>query len=405
MFTGNEWKKMSYITKGSIQFRKTTIALFLASFCTYANLWNVQPLLPKFIEQFDLTHTGASLAVSVGSVSLAIGLLVSGFFSESIDRKTFMGVSMALVTFCSLGIVFASSFEILLVFRMLLGVSLAGIPAIALAYIGEEFHPNILGRVTGFYIGGTALGGLSGRLISSLVADFSSWRVSIFVMTVLSTVSCMIFFLTLPKSKHFHKEKAEVKKMFGYMLFHLKNECTLLVFLLGFIVMGAFVAFFNYVTFYLSEPPFEWSKWLLGWMYILYIFGSYSSSYFGKLGDQKPRYITAALSIFIMILGFLLTFIQSSWIVLFGMILIIIGFFGAHSTCSAWVGKVASDHKSQASSLYLFFYYMGSSMIGTVSGFFYGTNGWLGIVVFLLFILGVALFFVWRLYRLLQKNH
>ena len=106
-----------------------------------------------------------------------------------------------------------------------------------------------------------------------------------------------------------------------------------------------------------------------------------------------------------MILGFLLTFIQSSWIVLFGMILIIIGFFGAHSTCSAWVGKVASDHKSQASSLYLFFYYMGSSMIGTVSGFFYGTNGWLGIVVFLLFILGVALFFVWRLYRLLQKNH
>lgn len=399
MFTGNEWKKMSYITKGSIQFRKTTIALFLASFCTYANLWNVQPLLPKFMEQFDLTHTGASLAVSVGSVSLAIGLLVSGFFSESIDRKTFMGVSMALVTFCSLGIVFASSFEILLVFRMLLGVSLAGIPAIALAYIGEEFHPNILGRVTGFYIGGTALGGLSGRLISSLVADFSSWRVSIFVMTVLSTVSCMIFFLTLPKSKHFHKEKAEVKKMFGYMLFHLKNECTLLVFLLGFIVMGAFVAFFNYVTFYLSEPPFEWSKWLL------YIFGSYSSSYFGKLGDQKPRYFTAALSIFIMILGFLLTFIQSSWIVLFGMILIIIGFFGAHSTCSAWVGKVASDHKSQASSLYLFFYYMGSSMIGTVSGFFYGTNGWLGIVVFLLFILGVALFFVWRLYRLLQKNH
>ena len=177
------------------------------------------------------------------------------------------------------------------------------------------------------------------------------------------------------------------------------------IFTLGFIVMGVFVTFFNYVTFYLLAPPFEWRMWILGWMYILYIFGSYSSSFFGKLGDQKPRYMTTAFALCIMVIGFLLTFVQSSFIILIATIFIIVGFFGAHATCSAWVGKIVSKHKSQASSLYLFFYYMGASIMGTFGGIFYHFNGWIGVVCYLLLALGFGLISVWRLYVLLQREN
>lgn len=394
----------NYIDKSSPQFIRATFALFLASFCTYANMWDVQPLLPKFIAEYGVTHSVASLAVSCTSISLAVGLLVSGFFSESLDRKKLMGTSMILVTICSLLISVAPSFEVLLALRIVQGFTLAGIPAIALAYIGEEYHPKILGRVIGMYIGGTALGGSCGRFISSLVADFSSWRMSILVMAVLSAISCVIFFLTIPKSRNFQKKKVDVRKLFGYMMFHIKNEKAILIFILGFLTMGSFITFFNYIPFYLLEPPFEWNKWILGWMYLLYGFGIVSSSYFGKLGDRKPRYLTTSIAICLMVGGFILTFVPHSIVVLIGIILIIIGFFGAHSTCSAWVGRVVSTHKSQASSLYLFFYYMGASIMGTSGGLFYSSFGWLGVSIFVLSALGIAMLSVWRLYYLLHKK-
>lgn len=395
---------MDYIDKKSPQFLRATFALFLASFCTYANLWDVQPLLPKLTAEYSVTHSVASLVVSFSSVSLAIGLLVSGFFSESLDRKKLMGTSMVLVTICSLLIIVTPNFEMLLAIRIVQGFTLAGIPAIALAYIGEEFHPQILGRVIGLYIGGTGLGGSCGRLISSLVADFTSWRISILVMALLSIVACIIFFLTIPKSKHFEKKKMDFKQLFGYMGFHLKNEKAILIFVLGFLVMGSFTTFFNYVTFYLLEPPFEWNKWILGWMYVLYIFGIMSSSYFGKLGDRSPRYFTLSIALCFMLAGFCLTFIPNSITALLGIICIIIGFFGSHSTCSAWVGQIVPAHKSQASSLYLFFYYMGASIMGTTGGVFYGSFGWIGVAVFVLIALAIALLSVWRLYDLLHKH-
>ncbi len=40
------------------------------------------------------------------------------------------------------------------------------------------------------------------------------------------------------------------------------------------------------------------------------------------------------------------------------------GFFAAHSVASGWVGLIATDHRAEASALYLFAYYAGSSVAG-----------------------------------------
>src|SRR5665647_3875680 len=38
----------------------------------------------------------------------------------------------------------------------------AGLPAVAMAYVAEEFHPSGMGGVMGLYISGTGLGGMTG---------------------------------------------------------------------------------------------------------------------------------------------------------------------------------------------------------------------------------------------------
>mgnify|MGYP000081165364 CR=1 FL=1 len=59
-----------------------------------------------------------------------------------------------------------------------------------------------------------------------------------------------------------------------------------------------------------------------------------------------------------------------------GMVLLTAGFFVAHSVASGWVGRLATQSKGHASSLYLWGYYMGSSVLGAGAGWFWSRWGW-----------------------------
>ena len=78
-------------------------------------------------------------------------------------------------------------------------------------------------------------------------------------------------------------------------------------------------------------------------------------------------------------------------LVIIGIGLVTIGFFASHSIASSWVGLRAREGKrAQASALYLFFYYMGASLAGSVGGFFWTAYAWPGVAAFLVVLLVVA---------------
>jgi YNFM family putative membrane transporter len=82
----------------------------------------------------------------------------------------------------------------------------------------------------------------------------------------------------------------------------------------------------------------------------------------------------------IMLIGTVLTTADSLWIIVAGIAVLTVGFFGTHSVASAWVGARAQSDKAQASSLYLFAYYLGSSVVGSLGGVFWNRGGWIGVV-------------------------
>jgi YNFM family putative membrane transporter len=54
------------------------------------------------------------------------------------------------------------------------------------------------------------------------------------------------------------------------------------------------------------------------------------------------------------------------------------------------VNSRARSRRAQASSLYLLFYHVGSSLLGVIGGLVYGAGGWSGLVVLLALPLTVA---------------
>lgn len=46
--------------------------------------------------------------------------------------------------------------------------------------------------------------------------------------------------------------------------------------------MGSFIVLFNYFAYLLMEPPFSLSQAVIGFIYVVYLAGTFSSVYMGK---------------------------------------------------------------------------------------------------------------------------
>jgi MFS transporter, YNFM family, putative membrane transport protein len=191
------------IETGSPAFRRVTLALTAAGFSTFAVLYCVQPLLPVFTAKFHVSPAESSLALSLSTGLLGIGLLIAGPLSDVWGRKPVMVGSLFASALLTLVASVEPSWPALLLMRALAGLTLGGVPAVAMAYLSEEMHAKAIGLAMGLYISGNALGGMSGRLVTGAVTDLSSWRVAIAAIGVLALLAAVAFWHSLPPSSNF----------------------------------------------------------------------------------------------------------------------------------------------------------------------------------------------------------
>lgn len=383
---------MSYIEKGSKEFKKANIALFAGGFSTFAILYSTQPLLPYLSKEFHISAATASLSLSATTITLAVSLLVVGSLSEAWGRKRIMTFSMFMASILAVLTGFVPNFHFLLALRILQGFVLSGLSAIAMAYLGEEIEQKSLGMAMGMFISGNSLGGMFGRITIGIFTDIFNWRFALCGVGILSLAASILFLIELPPSKHFQPRTLEIGKLFKSQLSHLKNRNLLCLFGIGFLLLGSLVSLYNYIGFQLIAPPYSLSPTLVGFIFILYLMGTFSSTWMGRLADKHGQQKILWSALLIMVFGVSITLSIPLALKIVGIAMLTFGFFGGHSIASSWVGRLAVHDKAQAASLYLFFYYVGSSIGGTLGGTFWALYGWTGVVGMIICFIMLALF-------------
>ncbi|WP_042159671.1 MFS transporter [Paenibacillus gorillae] len=368
------------IQQGTKPFRNISFALFAGGFVTFALLYSLQPLMPEMTAAFDITPTQSSLTLSVTTVSMALTMLFIGSLSDALGRRSIMTASLIAASVISIISASSPHFPMLLLLRILQGVALAGLPAIAMTYLVEEIDSRSLGYAMGLYISGNSIGGMAGRMISGLLTDWFGWRVAIGGMGAVGLAAALFFFATIPPSRHFMKQNAKLNRVIPLLWSQCRNPRLLCLYGLGFLLMGSFVTLFNYIGFELTGEPYNLSQTIVGSIFVVYLMGTFSSTWMGRLADRYGRTGVIILALAIILAGAVLTLHPYLGLKIIGLALFAFGFFGGHSIASSWVGLVGDAHKSQANALYLFFYYVGSSVSGTGGGLLYGQLGWIGIV-------------------------
>lgn len=396
--------KTPFIKRGTPQFIRVTLALFSAGLATFALLYCVQPILPVLSHDFGVSPATSSLSLSLSTGLMAIGLLFTGPVSDAVGRKSVMVVALLLAAGCTLVCSFMQSWDAILIMRALIGLSLSGVAAVAMTYLSEEIHPSVVAFSMGLYISGNSIGGMSGRLVSGVLTDFFSWRIAMAVVGFFALAAAIMFWRILPPSKHFRASSLKPRKLLINFKLHWRDNGLPLLFAEGFLLMGSFVTMFNYIGYRLLATPYNLSQAIVGILSIVYLMGTYSSPKAGVMTGVYGRGPVLIGSTAIMLVGILITAFSPVWMIFIGMILVTGGFFAAHSVASGWIGRRARRAKGQASSLYLFSYYAGSSVAGTLGGFFWHAYGWVGITGFISLMLVVGVGVGIRLMRLAEAK-
>lgn len=387
----------SLIARGTPAFRRTNLALFAAGFSTFALLYCVQPLMPLFSAEFGLGAAASSLSLSVTTGLLAVAMLVASSLSEALGRKPVMVASLLASAILTIAAAFVPGWHGLLLVRALEGVALSGLPAVAMAYVGEEMEKGSIGLAMGLYIGGSAVGGMGGRLISGILADFLSWRIAIGALGLVCLLAALAFWKSLPPSRNFHPRPLALGNLLARFVEHFRDKGLPWLFLEGFLLMGSFVTLYNYVGYRLLAPPYELGQTAVGSIFAVYLIGILSSAWVGNLASRLGRRRVLWVVILLQLAGLGLTLATPLPLVIAGIAVFTFGFFGAHSIVSSWVGLRALEGKAQASSLYLFFYYLGSSLVGSAGGLFWTAFGWSGLAALLAALLATSLLVAFRL--------
>lgn len=373
--------------RGSAGYRRMIVALFAAGVATFSQLYSVQGVLPALSRAQGVSEARAALAVSAATLGLAVSVIGWSAVADRVGRLRAMQTALSAAVVLGLLVPAAPGFEALLGLRFLEGAALGGIPATALAYLSEEIHAMHSAIAAGNYISGTTLGGLAGRLIAGPLGELASWRIGTLVVSLLAAVAAVAFIVLAPAPRGFTpvtRRAPGQPGLLGKLWANLANVRLLALYAQGLLLMGGFVAVYNFLGFRLEAPPFLVPASLASLVFIAYLSGTWSSRQAGKLANRFGRLPALLGSIGVMAAGLLVTLAPALLPVLLGLVLFTAGFFSAHAVASGWVPLIGRTGRAQSASLYNLAYYTGSSLFGWAVGLAFIPFGWDGAVVFVL---------------------
>lgn len=356
---------------------RATAGIMLAGAAAFSMEYCIQPVITKIAATFGLNPAQASLSISAAIFGMALTLLALTACADKLPRRKMLALSLIASSAVMCGVAFIHSFAAVAALRFVQGCILALVPVLAMSYVNEEFSPEKTAAGIGMYVSGTTLGGITGRITVSTLTDFFNWQYATAILCAAAAIAGLLVFWLLPPERH-----APQKSSAGFdtAVFSRKNKKLFYLCAAAFCMMGSFVAVYNFISYVLKDAPYNLSQSVIGFLYGVQIFGTFSSAMAGRLSAQYGSAKIIAASLAVLAGGALLTLNGILLVKIAGVAMVSFGLAGAHSAASGWSGKLVTTAKAAAGSLYMFAYYSGASILGSLGGVFYGGFGWGGVV-------------------------
>ncbi len=344
---------------------------------------------------FHASKTGAGMTVSAATLGVAISAPVFGALTERLPRKKVIVASLIGISVPTLLAATSTSLAQLVFWRFLQGITVPGVIAVLITYIGEEWPPEQVALIMSFYVSGTALGGFIGRISAGLLADWFNWRVSFVALggAALAGAAAVAAWLPRGRRRTLPAQHAGDLPPFPYQvqgLFRIRRLVS--TFAVGFNQLFSLVGVFTWITFHLAAKPFNLSTTALSYLFFVYLIGLVVTPAAGYVITRVGLRAGVGGAICLEIIGVLLTLAPSLPVIIAGLALLSSGVFIAQTANSTNLRVAApAGARVTAAGIYITCYYLGGTAAGVVPGAFWALGKWPACVAFIVAMQLVAL--------------
>lgn len=310
--------QLHMIEIGSREWIRATLALSLGSFWYSSISTRPIPCCRSLAEVFSVSALSASWTLAGCTAGLAGSLLVCARLADRFGRRRIMLWTLAAAILLSLCIPWVTHFDVLVSLRILQGVLLAGLPATAIAYMGEEFSKRALIVAVGVYIAANSTGGIAGRVVGGLLAGwFGDWQHTFLGIGIISLALLPLVIWLLPAQRCFVAVEAAPGQLRRAIQSHLGNPLLVGAYLIGGLNFMVFLNQYSYLTFLLAKAPFSLPTQWLGMLFLTYLTGTVASSLSGRGAHRWGAHRLLLAGITLMALGSL-ALLQGSLVAIIG---------------------------------------------------------------------------------------
>lgn len=383
----------------TVAYRHTSFALALGSFIVFCNLYMLQPMLPLMADKFNASAIEINWLLAASTLMLALTLVPWAIGSEVVGRRNVMMLSLFLLPFAGMAMLLTDSLLMLTLVRGVMGISLAGFAAVAVAYMAEEFSPAALMMAIGSYISANSLGGITGRLYGGFVTEYWGWKAAVIGMAIFSLLGALLVNRLLPQQQHFTPHKGRFLTHNRSVVGHLKQRELWFAMIIGGLNFALFVNLYTVMGFRLVAPPYSLSISLTSMIFLCYLSGTLTAKLSGRWSLNYSPINGMLLGTTVSALGMWIAAYDSLYAMLIGLLFISSGAFFTHSLAYAWVSHRAKSAKATATALYLVHYYVGGSLGGFYLMACWQYGAWQGVLAGGMVLYGLIYLLCWRLQR------
>lgn len=168
-------------------------------------------VLPLLIKEWGLSATQAGMLGSIGLVGMALGAVAAGTLADRVGRKNVFSVTIVLYSLATGLCAVAPNYELLVLFRFLVGLGLGGELPVAATLVTEYIPGRARGRFMVLLESFWAVGWLLAALIAYFIIPVTGWRTA-FLIGALPALYTMVIRMHLHESVRYLLKKRKIEE-------------------------------------------------------------------------------------------------------------------------------------------------------------------------------------------------
>lgn len=353
--------------------RLLTIATM--AFLTLVDLFATQAILPTLVRHYQVSPAAMGLAVNASTIGMAVAALAVALFARRLDRRLGIAASLALLAIPTAALAVAPDLPTFTALRIAQGLAMSTAFALTLSYLSEHCSMADAAGAFAAYVSGNVASNLFGRLMSASLADHLGLAGNFVVFAALNLAGAVLAWVSLGRTAPMPMPSTP-RAPLATLVAHALNPALRTSFVIGFLILFAFIGTFTYVNFVLARPPIALTPMALGLVYFVFLPSLLSTPLAGRavarFGTRRSFVGALALAG----LGLPLLLAPQLAAVVVGLACVGAGTFFAQATATGFVGRAASHDPSSASGMYLASYFLGGLVGAAVIGQLFQQLGW-----------------------------